>query len=230
MKKTSTLMTAVLCFLFFIDSIYSQNMNVTVDPDYEIAEASSIFEVKSLNKGLMIARMRHSRMLSIPSPATGLVVCNIVDNRFYYFDGDSWISSRISCDYLWSRNAKDIYHNNGMNVGIKSYAYSALLQTYSINTEVLFTGVFKAHGNHSASRVGAYSMWHPDKTAFSAGYVKGTHWNIENMGNFSTAMRFNTISSGSIPMQWDGRQWFEEEVPRYMDLIYLFLDIVSLLW
>ncbi len=44
--------------------------------------------------------------------------------------------------------------------------------------------------------IGTRMMWHPNKSAFRAGYVDGTQWNDANIGTYSIAIGRNTIASG----------------------------------
>ncbi|MCO5252181.1 MAG: tail fiber domain-containing protein [Candidatus Kapabacteria bacterium] len=43
-------------------------------------------------------------------------------------------------------------------------------------------------------------MWYPDKAAFRAGYVTGSHWDMSNIGISSIAMGNNTIASDDMSM------------------------------
>ena len=53
-------------------------------------------------------------------------------------------------------------------------------------------------GNTSISGGGRRMMWYPDKAAFRAGYTEGTHWDKDNIGNYSIAMGYSTTASGFI--------------------------------
>ncbi|MEE4177055.1 MAG: hypothetical protein V2I46_06045 [Bacteroides sp.] len=87
------------------------------------------------------------------------------------------------------------------NVGIGTSAPTALLQAYGIEQgqgNVLFVGAHKPTdpGNPPVSGAGTRMMWYPDKAAFRAGVVNGTQWDIDNIGDGSTAMGSRTIASG----------------------------------
>jgi hypothetical protein len=223
-------------------------MIVTDAPHYIEGKDSSISGVKSLTNGVLIPRMRHSEMLSVPSPATGLMVYNIDDKRFYYFDGDSWISIRISPDYLWARNINHFYSTIKRNVWIGTQIPSALLNNYHIDIgagNMLIAAAHKdAPDNLLSSFVGTNQTRYPDITAFSSGNMKGTQWNKQNIGNYATAMGFNTFDSGPISPQWIGKHllreqvtmhWIgnyklEEDIPEYFYLIDLFLFFAPIIW
>jgi len=58
----------------------------TTNPD-----ASAIFEISSNNKGVLIPRVTQSQRVSIPNPASGLLVFQTNSlSGFWYFDGSSW--------------------------------------------------------------------------------------------------------------------------------------------
>lgn len=91
MKKTFLLLI-VLNFYFF-SVINSQTIIVTDDPTYNTGQASSVFDVKSISKGMLVPRMDSSQRVGISSPATGLLVYQTDGtNGFWYFNGVQWIS------------------------------------------------------------------------------------------------------------------------------------------
>jgi hypothetical protein len=55
--------------------------------------------------------------------------------------------------------------------------------------------------------VGSRLIWYPRKAAFRAGYVDGSQWSNFNIGDYSTAMGYNTEASDdySIAMGYDTR-------------------------
>src|SRR3954447_6796791 len=53
--------------------------------------ASSLLELKSTNKGLLISRMTKAQRDAITSPVTGLMIYQTNSTPgFYYFSGTSW--------------------------------------------------------------------------------------------------------------------------------------------
>jgi trimeric autotransporter adhesin len=61
---------------------------------------------------------------------------------------------------------------------------------------VLFGGTFNS-GTIPATGAGTRLMWHPKKAAFRAGFVDGTQWDDANIGNYSSAMGYNTRANGA---------------------------------
>ena len=54
------------------------------------AASSSMMDVSSTTKGVLLPRMSAAQMNAIVSPAQGLVVYNTTANAFYYYDGTAW--------------------------------------------------------------------------------------------------------------------------------------------
>lgn len=70
--------------IYSIDSFGQVGINTTVP------NASSMLDITSTNKGLLIPRMTSAQRLAIATPATGLMVYETTTNQFFYFDGLVW--------------------------------------------------------------------------------------------------------------------------------------------
>ena len=101
------------------------------------------------------------------------------------------------------------YFNGGKfyvsgNMGIGTSSPAALLHaegTAAGQGNVVFIGEYKTSpGNPPVSGAGTRMMWYPDKAAFRAGHVIGTHWDAANIGNFSTAFGSSTTASGDYSL------------------------------
>ena len=66
-------------------NLYAQNSNVGIGTN--LPDASAILELQSTDKGILIPRTDTSL---VTAPATGLLIYEIGDNTFYYFDGTFW--------------------------------------------------------------------------------------------------------------------------------------------
>jgi hypothetical protein len=64
---------------------------------------------------------------------------------------------------------------------------------------ILFAGAVKTSnpGEPPASGEGTRLMWYPDKGALRAGYVAGTRWDKNNIGNYSVAFGTSPLASGA---------------------------------
>src|SRR6478736_4672089 len=55
--------------------------------------ASSLLEIKSTSKGILIPRMTKTQRDAIASPATGLMIYQTNSTPgFYYYDGTKWVA------------------------------------------------------------------------------------------------------------------------------------------
>ena len=82
-------------------------------------------------------------------------------------------------------------------VGINTTSPAAMLHVK--DSSVLFTGpavLPVIPGNPPMNGAGTRLMWFPNKSAFRAGTVTGTYWDLPNIGLYSTAFGRNTIASG----------------------------------
>ncbi len=83
----------VLLMIIFLGSmsfteVSAQNMgisNTAITPD-----PSSILELRSNDKGLLIPRMTTTERNNIPSPINGLMIYNSITNSFNFYDGIIW--------------------------------------------------------------------------------------------------------------------------------------------
>jgi hypothetical protein len=94
-------------------------------------------------------------------------------------------------------NAMTVLHNG--NVGIGTTIPVARL--HITDSSVLFSTVGVAafpYGNPPISGAGRRMMWYADKAAFRVGYVDGTQWDKDSVGNYSFAAGDGTKASGYI--------------------------------
>ena len=84
-KVLITLLAFVVCGSSFF-STNAQNVAITDDETYN-AHSSAMLDVKSLTKGMLVPRMTTTQRNGISSPATGLLVFDITELSFYFYDG-----------------------------------------------------------------------------------------------------------------------------------------------
>ena len=120
-------------------------------------DASSMLDISSTNKGLLIPRVSIPNLNAaapIISPATSLLVYNTNGTTgvgFYYWDGLKWTPFTGSTSH-WTKVGNDIYNNNTANVGVETTSPSTkfhvenigapgslLNQTFETNTISPFT-------------------------------------------------------------------------------------------
>ncbi len=123
-------------------------------------------------------------------------VASLYDNRSLVDKGyvDSLAGTGSS---KWTTSGASIYNNNTTGkVGIGTNTPIARLHVADSNVVFAAGGdVPITAGNPAISGAGRRMMWYPDKSAFRAGYVYGTAWDIDNVGNYSVAMGRNTTAS-----------------------------------
>ena len=64
--------------------------SVAINTDGSAANSSSILEIKSINKGLLIPRMTTAQRTAIATPAKGLMAFDITTNTFWFHNGTAW--------------------------------------------------------------------------------------------------------------------------------------------
>lgn len=97
---------------------YTLTAQVAVTADGTSADASSMLDIKSTDKGMLVPRMTAAERDAIVSPATGLLVFVTVDNNFYFFDGAAWTQFSGGSDADWAINGNNMVSNVTGNVGI----------------------------------------------------------------------------------------------------------------
>jgi hypothetical protein len=80
--------TILLCMLSLMITNAARSQSVAVNADGSQPHSSALLDLKSNSKGLLLPRMTMQQRLSIPSPATGLLVYQVeVPEGFYYNKG-----------------------------------------------------------------------------------------------------------------------------------------------
>ncbi|NVO20798.1 MAG: DUF1566 domain-containing protein [Bacteroidetes bacterium] len=88
MKKLCMLVITSLMMTF--NYVYSQG--VAINSDGSAPDSSSVLDIKSVNRGVLVPRMREGQRDSIVSPARGLMIFQTNGiSGFYYFNGQGWV-------------------------------------------------------------------------------------------------------------------------------------------
>lgn len=82
----------LMCGAFILTSVTVRSQSVGINTTGAPAHSSSILDVTSTDKGVLIPRMSKAQKLLIPAPATGLLVFQDGPDStgFHYFNGASW--------------------------------------------------------------------------------------------------------------------------------------------
>ena len=84
--------TVSLCIIFFFNSTYftARGQSVGISSTSITPDPSSILELRTTSKGLLVPRLTTVQRDAISSPATGLVIYNTTTNQVNYFNGTIW--------------------------------------------------------------------------------------------------------------------------------------------
>ncbi len=114
MKKLILIISLNCIFtLAYTQSIFEQP--VSIDEGGSDPDLSSILDISSTDKGLLIPRMSTGDRTGINNPANGLLVFDTTLSLFFYYSGGNWYS--LSAETIWAENGADAY-NDTHNIGI----------------------------------------------------------------------------------------------------------------
>jgi len=148
------------------------------DPD-----ASAMLDISSYEKGILIPRMNVSGRDSIANPANGLLIYNVTDDVFNYYDNGTWhellIESEDSDQQNLSLSGDSLLISNGMGVDLESLAQSLqFIDTISCDTTLAMD---QTNYNNLRNETLQWQSW----TATSSGILTSIEW----MHKFSRELR-----------------------------------------
>ena len=113
-KNKNNILIIIVIILSYNASLMAQVGINTTTPD-----PSSMLDIQSTAKGLLIPRMTLVERNNISSPAQGLMVYQ-TDNTpgFYYYNGSTWSAIVAAEDDKWIVQGVNMYNANTGNVGI----------------------------------------------------------------------------------------------------------------
>jgi trimeric autotransporter adhesin len=164
--------------------------NVNVGIGTSSPDASSLLDLSSTSKGILIPRMSTSDRNAIPSPSAGLMVYDITLNSFYYFNGTAWTEVGGSA----AANAWSLSGNGGTDPA-----------TNFIGTTDDQPLIFKAH-NSLAGQVHSSLLDNVNtNVSFGLGALNSNVFDAGNpsLGNFNVAIGnealfYNTTGSRNV--------------------------------
>lgn len=169
MKKILTLL-----LLITVTSSFSQVGINTTTPD-----ASSMLDISSTDKGILIPRMTQAQRVAIATPATSLLIYQTDGTTgFWFYNGTTWVNLNSS-----SGEFKSI---------------SGLVQNTTSTAADDFVFGSTSLANIAGTNDDYRMFYDKSKGAFRAGDVTGTQWDDVNVGNNSTAFGYNTTASGGF--------------------------------
>ncbi|PHS10031.1 MAG: hypothetical protein COA88_03100 [Kordia sp.] len=204
--KNKILLLLVLC---------SMLLNAQVGINTTSPDASSVLDVVSTDKGILIPRMVTSQRIGINTPAKGLLVFDNTTNSFWYYNGINWVELSNSVSNLHdvdvdtkiqveentdedkirfdTNGAQRMIIDNVGNVGIGTGSPNSTAKIHINATGnasgILVTGSYpSSSGSVPNLGSGSRMMFYPTKSAFRAGYAYGSGWDNSKVGRYSVAM------------------------------------------
>ncbi|MBL7813921.1 MAG: tail fiber domain-containing protein [Saprospiraceae bacterium] len=79
---------SILCLLVFasIQLSFAQNVGINTTTPHN----SAALDITATDKGILVPRLTTTQRTNIISPATGLLVFDMDENKFYFYDGTTW--------------------------------------------------------------------------------------------------------------------------------------------
>jgi len=156
-----------MLLVFTCFTIIIAEAQVGINTDNSTPDASSMLDVKSTDKGILVPRMSTSQRTNISSPANGLLVYDTNTSSFWYCDNSEWFELLEGSDNHWDiTSGTNIANTNEGNVGIGDMASTqnrwqltvkdttdCMLNSDSIDVSELF-GVFTRNMNENNTGVG----------------------------------------------------------------------------
>lgn len=207
---------SIFIFTFSISSIAQVGVGTTT-PD-----ASSVLDISSTTKGLLIPRMTTAQRTTISSPANGLQVYDTDLNRLFYFNGSQWsLVSKFTNGSTVTNNA--IFDGGSVGIGSTIVDNFAKLHVYSndklvpIYTETDGVPSYWINANYRNNSYGPILSFRKARgsKATPAAITNGTRlMNIETLGyegtNFSAGSTIQTVATSN---------WSVGNTPSKLELI-----------
>jgi uncharacterized coiled-coil protein SlyX len=207
--------TLILLLLWSFNEAIAQG--IAVNNDGTDPALSSMLDVKSTTKGLLLPRMTFAQRNAIASPAQGLIIYQTDSISGFYFYNSGW---KPVADQLGNHIAtQDIQLNNnaitntdtavGLSItprgGLKlrGKATSAIpADTVAKDNFLLGSdGSLLARGKYLTGPLpmtgaGMRMMWYPARGAFRAGNATSTEWDSLNVDDYTFAFGNQVTASG----------------------------------
>lgn len=210
--RKSLIMVSAAVFLF--NSLQKANAQNTFPSTGKVGigttapNASSLLEIKSTSKGVLIPRMTLAQRNAIAAPATSLMIYQ-TDNTpgFYYYSGKAWINVGY-----WKGNAtgSTIYTNGKVGIGTSSPGYRLSVQDsgnaiyatslgggYGVYATSTFLGVFGSGGSYGIYGSGSYGVYGAGGTYGVYGYGTYGMYGSGTYGVYGSGYTYGVYGSAS---------------------------------
>jgi hypothetical protein len=176
------LKTLTVIFIITCCNICLNSQSVGISDDGSSPEASAMLDVKSADKGLLIPRADTS---AITSPATGLMLFQPSDNRFYYYNGTTWITF----------NGRLFDADNDTGIDVEQTTDDDKIRMFVEGDELLRL----ERNNYNVGRIQTQGFFNKSNIfiGFNAGLNTGQDSTFVNSGKFNTAVGDNAMEANT---------------------------------
>ncbi len=105
----------LLHFAFYILHLQAQN-NIGIGTS--VPDASSLVDVSSTTKGMLVPRMNSAQRTAIASPATGLLVFDTNTESFWFKNATHWTELVDTSNSLLKQNGNNLYTSGNTRLGM----------------------------------------------------------------------------------------------------------------
>jgi hypothetical protein len=123
-----------ILFIFGTLSLFAQVGINNTSPD-----SSSVLDIQSNEKGVLIPRMTSSERTMISNPADGLLVFDSSTKSFWFRKAGKWTELIDKATEKWKENGSDIFYNTG-RVGIGTNSPDRQLHSHFSNSNINTSG------------------------------------------------------------------------------------------
>jgi len=153
-------------------------------------DPSSLLEIKSTTKGLLMPRLSASEMFGVPAPALGLQVFNTTTNTFWYYNGVAWVNTSAS---------NEPWFNQATNSGATANTQN-IYQMGNVGIGTAPAPAYKLHINGQAKFNGGFPPTIFESSAWDNGGLR-----LDFIGGTSTDFRFFRQSENVLMAHVDSR-------------------------
>jgi trimeric autotransporter adhesin len=171
MKKIS------FCISFFLFTLIVNAQSVAINTDGSTANPSSILDVKSTTKGMLIPRLTAVQRIAVATPANGLLVYDTDSTSFAYFNGTIWV-------FLKGANNTNNNWNTLGNAGTTAINFLGTTDAQDLRFKIANTPYGFFNKNKSNTAIGEAAL---------AANTSG----ISNIALGANALTLNTSGSGN---------------------------------
>ena len=221
--KNAQLICLVILFSLFATIAFAQNIfpsSGAVGIGTTTPNASSLLEIKSTSKGLLIPRMTQTQRNAITTPATGLLIYQSDHTPgFYYYSGTAWTAvtqkskgwsltgnsgTNPSTNFIGTTDAQPLRFrvnnaNSGnidYNLGTAAFGYLALNSNTAVgNTAVGYQAGYSNTTGQSNTAIGSSAL--TANTNGTQNTATGAYSLYANTGSNNTGIGYDALASNS---------------------------------